>query len=263
MFRILFTLFILVGSHHASAGRFDVYQSHPEDGADPWVVRHDDGFYYYTQTTGNDITLWRTRDIADLEHAERKVVWMPAQGAANGSHIWAPELHRLDGRWYLYFAASAGDMTPAAHVRAAIRGDDPFGSYAFPQETDAGKISDASDKWAIDGTVLEYEGQRYFIWSGWEGDVNEQQQHLHRQDGLPGDWQERGSRFPAPSWRGSASARPRSRGPASPAGPGRAPLPRLLRQRQLDGRLLPRPADAGRGGSDEPGTLAQAARASV
>ncbi|MFQ2100443.1 glycoside hydrolase family 43 protein [Aeromonas sanarellii] len=175
MFRILFTLFILVGAIMPAQARSTFTNPILSDGADPWVVRHDDGFYYYTQTTGNDITLWRTRDIADLEHAERKVVWMPAQGAVNGSHIWAPELHRLDGRWYLYFAASAGDMARQRMYVLQSEGDDPFGSYAFPQETDAGKISDASDKWAIDGTVLEYEGQRYFIWSGWEGDVNEQQ----------------------------------------------------------------------------------------
>lgn len=81
MFRILFTLFILVGAIMPAQGGSTFTNPILSDGADPWVVRHDDGFYYYTQTTGNDITLWRTRDIADLEHAEHKVVWMPAQGA--------------------------------------------------------------------------------------------------------------------------------------------------------------------------------------
>ncbi|WP_338889807.1 hypothetical protein [Aeromonas rivipollensis] len=81
MFRILFTLFILVGAIMPAQVGSTFTNPILSDDADPWVVRHDDGFYYYTQTTGNDITLWRTRDIADLEHAERKVVWMPAQGA--------------------------------------------------------------------------------------------------------------------------------------------------------------------------------------
>ena len=35
-----------------------------------------------------------------------------------------------------------------------------------------GKISDPSDKWAIDGTVMHHGGKTYFIWSGWEGDTN-------------------------------------------------------------------------------------------
>ncbi len=38
-----------------------------------------------------------------------------------------------------------------------------------------GKISDKSDKWAIDGTVLVFNQQLYFVWSGWEGDTNVQQ----------------------------------------------------------------------------------------
>lgn len=135
MFRILFTLFILVGAIMPAQAGSTFTNPILSDGADPWVVRHDDGFYYYTQTTGNDITLWRTRDIADLEHAERKVVWMPPQGAVNGSHIWAPELHRLDGRWYIYFAASAGDMARQRMYVLQSEGDDPFGSYAFPQDT--------------------------------------------------------------------------------------------------------------------------------
>ena len=39
-----------------------------------------------------------------------------------------------------------------------------------------GQITDATNKWAIDGTVLQHPtGQLYFIWSGWEGDVDVRQ----------------------------------------------------------------------------------------
>src|SRR5437763_15236269 len=36
----------------------------------------------------------------------------------------------------------------------------------------SGKVSDRSDKWAIDPTVLSNNGQLYLLWSGWPGDVN-------------------------------------------------------------------------------------------
>ena len=36
-----------------------------------------------------------------------------------------------------------------------------------------GQITDSTNKWAIDGTVLQHpSGDLYFIWSGWEGDIN-------------------------------------------------------------------------------------------
>jgi hypothetical protein len=49
---------------------------------------------------------------------------------------------------------------------------DPFsGTFTWK-----GQITDATNKWAIDGTVLQHpSGQLYFLWSGWQGDVNERQ----------------------------------------------------------------------------------------
>ena len=40
-------------------------------GADPWCY-YKDGYYYYTHTTRNNITLWKTDNIANLPTAEKK-----------------------------------------------------------------------------------------------------------------------------------------------------------------------------------------------
>ena len=49
---------------------------------------------------------------------------------------------------------------------------DPFnGSFTLK-----GQVNDPTNKWAIDGTAFQHpSGQLYFIWSGWEGDVNGRQ----------------------------------------------------------------------------------------
>ena len=69
-------------------------------GPDPWITQVD-GVYYYTHTLGNRLMLWRTDNIADLAKAEKRVVWTPPAKGPNAHSIWAPELHRLDGKWYL------------------------------------------------------------------------------------------------------------------------------------------------------------------
>jgi GH43 family beta-xylosidase len=83
-------------------------------GPDPWVI-YRGGFYYYTNTLGDRIALWRTRDITRLRTAETKVVWRPPAADPDSASIWAPELHWIRGRWYLYFAASDRAHNDDAH----------------------------------------------------------------------------------------------------------------------------------------------------
>lgn len=141
------------------------------DGADPWITFHD-GYYYYTHTTRVNITVWKSRTIAGLPTGEMRVVWeAPATGLMS-KEIWAPELHILDGKAYIYFAAS--DELNENHRSYVLEADDPMGPYR-----EKGQITDPTNRWAIDGTVLEMEnGERYFIWSGWEG-FEDGQQNLY------------------------------------------------------------------------------------
>ncbi|MGA8160307.1 MAG: glycoside hydrolase family 43 protein [Acidobacteriaceae bacterium] len=136
-------------------------------GPDPWVILHD-GFYYYMNSTQTNLTIWKTRDIADLAHAQKRVVWTPPATGPYSREVWAPELHRLDAKWYLYFAADNGSN--AHHRIWVIENDaaDPVeGTWTFK-----GKVADPSDKWAIDPTVFALGGKDYIVWSGWEGDTD-------------------------------------------------------------------------------------------
>jgi GH43 family beta-xylosidase len=83
-------------------------------GADPWVTQRG-GFYYYMNTTGSSLTIWKTRNMADLATAEKKVVWRPPATGPYTRDIWAPELHFLRGKWYIYFAADASGAFGPGH----------------------------------------------------------------------------------------------------------------------------------------------------
>jgi len=141
-----------------------------QSGADPWNT-YVNGYYYYTNTTASNITIWKTKNLADLANAEKKIVWTPPAGTAYSRNLWAPEIHYIQGKWYVYFAADDGDNHNHRLYVLENASPDPLqGSWTFK-----GKISTADDHWAIDGSVFETDGQLYMIWSGWQGTGNGEQ----------------------------------------------------------------------------------------
>lgn len=139
-------------------------------GADPWSI-YKDGYYYYTQTLGNKLVIWKTKNIARLKSAKADTVFVPPTGTPFSKQLWAPEIHFLQNKWYIYFAADDGkNETHRLYVLENASGNPMKGEWIFK-----GKLVDSSDKWAIDGSVFQHNGQLYLVWSGWEGDANGQQ----------------------------------------------------------------------------------------
>ena len=133
-------------------------------GPDPWVV-YWKGFYYYSNSSGKNLTLRKTADITNLRDAEKKAVWTPEPGHPWSNELWAPELHRWGNKWYIYFAADAGKNASHRIYVVENESDDPIeGTWILK-----GKIADSSDRWAIDATTFELSGEHYLVWSGWKG----------------------------------------------------------------------------------------------
>jgi len=162
---------VLVGGCGGNSGQ-EVLVSAGEDtftnpikdrGADPWVFYHD-GMYYYTNTLGNKIGLWRTKDITELRNAEYKTVYVPPKNTMYSKQLWAPEIMNIDGNWYVYFAADDGDNFNHKMYVIENTSPDPFeGEFKMK-----GKIqTDKNDNWAIDGSLFKHKGDYYMIWSGW------------------------------------------------------------------------------------------------
>ena len=139
-------------------------------GPDPYSL-YKDGFYYYTSTLGNRLGIWKTKSIADLKNATYKTVYTPPAGTSYSNQLWAPEIQYLNKKWYMYFAADDGlNDNHRMYVIENSSADPLSGTWVFK-----GKIAAPSDKWAIDGDVFNIDNQLYMIWSGWEGNVNGQQ----------------------------------------------------------------------------------------
>ncbi|MCB1126391.1 MAG: glycoside hydrolase family 43 protein [Verrucomicrobiae bacterium] len=143
-------------------------------GADPWVIRHGDAYYLCQSRGDRGIFVNRFTRLRDIGTGEGKRIWRPPPDTAYSRELWAPELHHLRGRWWVYVAADDGDN--ANHRMYVLEGpaEDPQAEFTFK-----GRIAAPSDRWAIDGTVIEMpDGRLYFVWSGWGGEVNVAQ-HLY------------------------------------------------------------------------------------
>jgi GH43 family beta-xylosidase len=139
-------------------------------GADPWCI-YENGKYYYTNTTGRNVTLFKTKNIANLHKAKKKVVFDPPPTGPYSKEIWAPEIHYLNKKWYIYFAADSGNNVDHRLFVLENSHRNPLkGEWVMK-----GKLTTPDDKWSIDGTVYEHRGKMYLLWSGWDGDKNGQQ----------------------------------------------------------------------------------------
>ena len=133
-------------------------------GADPWAL-YSNGEYYLTMTTGSDVTLWESKDLTNISQGTSKVLWKPPAGYQD---IWAPEMHHIGNRWYVYVAADQnGDNASHRMYVLESSSDNPMSNYTL-----VGQIT-SPDHWAIDGTVLSLHNQLYFIWSGWQSNLME------------------------------------------------------------------------------------------
>lgn len=156
--------------------QYDTYTvSNPinDEGDDPYVTQLN-GTYYYCWSSGNGVSVSSAEAIDKISKEGAVKVYTAPGGTMYSGQYWAPELHYIDGQWYIYVAASDGE--DRNHRMYVLQGtsQDPTKPFKF-----VGKISDPSDKWAIDGTVLKYNDELYFVWSGWQGDNDGGNQKLY------------------------------------------------------------------------------------
>lgn len=139
--------------------------------ADPFVTLPVGGTYYFTGSVPeyDRIVVRGSSTIAGLGPAQESVVWRRPSSGQMGGHVWAPELHRIDGRWYIYFAA--GDAGNVFNIRMYVMES----ALADPREPSGwGAPRMIVTPWlsfALDSTTFEHLGRRYLVWAQSEPEI--------------------------------------------------------------------------------------------
>lgn len=141
--------------------------------ADPWLMHHTDGSYYFiaTEPRYERLYLRSAGSIQGLSTAPEKDIWQKHSQGEMGAHIWAPELHFIDGAWYIYFAAGRTDDVWAIrpYVLENTAPDPMSGSW-----TEKGRIVTDWESFSLDATTFAHEGTRYLVWAQNDPDLEAQ-----------------------------------------------------------------------------------------
>ena len=132
--------------------------------ADPFCRRHADGFYYFTGSVPayDRIELRRAVTLQELAFVEPRTVWRRHESGPMSEHIWAPELHHIDGCWYLYFAAGRADAI--WDIRMYVL-ENPSANPLEGDWRERGPIRTDWDSFSLDATTFEHRGRRYLVWA--------------------------------------------------------------------------------------------------
>jgi GH43 family beta-xylosidase len=159
---ILNKLIVLLGIIAIIDLKAQVYSNPISDLADPHITYYDDN-YYLTGTTGSNISIRKAPTLNALKFASPIVAFMPPSGGPC-CNFWAPELHRINDTWYIYY--TAGNSPDLSSQRTWVIEN----TSADPAEgtwTSRGQIYHPVENfWAIDGSVFKLENKHYFTWSG-------------------------------------------------------------------------------------------------
>lgn len=183
------SLFSAPGTYTVSGTIKETYFEQPfiYHRADPYVYKHMDNMYYFVAShTDMDhnldgkyqylyIILRRSKTINQLSDSsdlyEEKIIYerTPIANGTLSPHIWAPEIHYINDKWYIYYTTTISDDSPW-RIRPhclECNSSDPFtgdwinrGSIISTVENDI-----AFTDFSLDHTYFEHNGQHYFLWA--------------------------------------------------------------------------------------------------
>ena len=151
-----------------------------EEKADPWITKGSDGYYYFTASYPmygssdkngySKVTLRRSETIDGLREAEEITIWDSKNSSKIFRYIWAPEIHEINGVWYVYFtgSTSSGNVWGIKPHVLQCTGDNPMDPSSWVEkgvfQTTEGDSFSFKD-FSLDMTYFENNGEHYVIWA--------------------------------------------------------------------------------------------------
>ena len=136
--------------------------------ADPWIYKHTDGYYYFSASVPeyDRIEIRRAKTINGLAESPGVTIWRKHDEGMLSANIWAPEIHYIDGKWYVYFAAA----------RTTETNEGLFDHRIFVLENESenplegnwiekGQLKTNWESFSLDSTTFEHKGVRYLVWA--------------------------------------------------------------------------------------------------
>ena len=125
--------------------------------SDPFVVRYKDA-YYHCYANHDGVYIAKSSTLWDIGSGEALMVYDYKQEGAL-KNWFAPELHYINGTWYIYGAPDCGN---GIHVMCVLKcnGEDPMGTYCCE-----GQMRGLENIWSIDGTAFFYKENWWFSWT--------------------------------------------------------------------------------------------------
>ena len=137
--------------------------------ADPYIMRSDEAGYYFTASVPeyDRIALRHSDTLEGLRDAPERTVFVKHESGPQSVHIWAPEIHRIDGVYYIYYAG--GDKDDVWEIRPYVLRC--LGDPMVDDWVEMGPMQAADDDpfsfrgFSLDATVFSCRGERYFVWA--------------------------------------------------------------------------------------------------
>lgn len=159
---------------------------------DPWIIKYN-GNFYICKAQGNGINVSKSDKLTII--SATKQVWKCPYDIGNikpwnVTNVWAPELHRIDGRWYIYYAAGRPQSETNSYQfqRSGVlraKTDDPMGEWEdmgllyTGDNYQAGIVpTNTNTNYAIDLGVFRLNKQLYAVWSGYPAGSSEQKLYI-------------------------------------------------------------------------------------